>query len=214
MKKIVIIIFVLVGFAACDTQQDVIDTGISSPYFEGNMMEYLRSDAYNWELTVQMIERAGLTDLFEGRVDSLPEITFFAPKSYSVLRFLLDSRHKDQSEGIFVTVNDVPVERCREIILKYVVKGKHLKETIGFRNMDYVISDPKQNGGTDFKCLGGNVVRAYLERTPYGGVPDAGAVVMMLHSLREGKVPMATLDIQPTNGVVHALNYGHELGKI
>ena len=161
-----------------------------------------------------MIERAGLTDLFEGRVDSLSENTFFAPKSYSVLRFLLDSRHKDQSEGIFVTVNDIPVERCREIILKYVVKGKHLKETIGFRNMDYVISDPKQNGGTDFKCLGGNVVRAYLEKTPYGGVPDAGAVIMMLHSLREGKVPMATPDIQPTNGVVHALNYGHELGKI
>ena len=101
MKKIAIIIFVLAGFAACDTRQDVIDTGISSPYFEGNMMEYLRSDAYNWELTVQMIERAGLTDLFEGRVDSLSEITFFAPKSYSVLRFLLDSRHKDQSEGIF-----------------------------------------------------------------------------------------------------------------
>lgn len=47
MKRIAIIIFVLAGFAACDTQQDVIDTGISSPYFEGNMMEYLRSDAYN-----------------------------------------------------------------------------------------------------------------------------------------------------------------------
>nr|WP_288215268.1 hypothetical protein [uncultured Butyricimonas sp.] len=80
MKKIAIIIFVLAGFAACDTRQDVIDTGISSPYFEGNMMEYLRSDAYNWELTVQMIERAGLTDLFEGRVDSLSEITFLLPR--------------------------------------------------------------------------------------------------------------------------------------
>lgn len=73
---------------SCDTQQNVINSGVSSPYHDCTILDYLRGDEYNWELTVAMIERAGLQDLFEGRVDSLPEITFFAPPSYCILRYL------------------------------------------------------------------------------------------------------------------------------
>ena len=94
MKNILLIAGILFVLSACDTKQTIIDTGISNPYFDGTMMEYLRSDNYNWELTVEMIEHAGLTDLFEGTVDSLPTITFFAPPSYSILRFLLESQEK------------------------------------------------------------------------------------------------------------------------
>ena len=74
--------------------------------------------------------------------------------SYSILRFLLDSQYDDPSQGVFTSVEDIPVAKCREFILKYVVKGKHLKASIGYRNMDYIISDPKQDGGTVFECLG------------------------------------------------------------
>src|SRR5690554_4504057 len=87
---------VLLAMYSC-TKQDIIDTGVSSPYFEGNIMQYLRSDDYNWKLTVELIERAGLTTLFEGNDPQYPEITFFGFKSYSVLRFLYDSQHKNQS---------------------------------------------------------------------------------------------------------------------
>ena len=66
---------------SCDTQQNVINSGVSSPYHDCTILDYLRGDEYNWELTVAMIERAGLQDLFEGRGDSLPEITFFAPRA-------------------------------------------------------------------------------------------------------------------------------------
>ena len=66
-------------FMSCDPKQDVIYTGVSDPHFDGTMMDYLRSDERNWDLTVEMIERADLVDLFEGQVDTLPEITFFAP---------------------------------------------------------------------------------------------------------------------------------------
>ena len=53
------------------------------------MMDYMRGDTYNWELTVQMIEHAGLTDLFEGKVghdasDHILGNTF----SYSIQRFI------------------------------------------------------------------------------------------------------------------------------
>lgn len=214
MKKYFILILCALALVSC-TKQEVIDTGVASPYFQGTMMEYLRSDDYNWALTVELIEHAGLTDLFEGKDPAYPEITFFGFKSYSVQRFLFDSQYKDQSQGIFTKVQDIPVEMAKELVLKHVIKGKHLKEDIAYRNKEYQISDPRQDGGTDLTTLEGNVLRAYLEGSPYGGVPDAGPVTMSLYSITAMRmIPMATPDIQPKNGVVHALNYGYEFGKI
>jgi hypothetical protein len=215
LKKILIALFGVLTFCNCETEQLVINTGTASPYYDGNMMEYLRSDKYNWELTVELIERAGLSALFEGVDPEYPEITFFGFKSHSVIRFLLDSQHKDQSNGIFTSVQDIPVELARELVLKHVVKGKHLKNSIALRNPKYVIGDDKQDGGTVFATVEGNLLRAYLERTSYGGVPDAGPIILYLYSITVGRmIPMATPDIQPDNGVVHALNYGYELGVI
>src|SRR5690554_369113 len=138
MKRYLIGILSAVIFVAC-TKQEVIDTGTADPAFEGSMMEYLRSDDYNWELTVALIEHAGLTDLFDGRDPQYPKITFFGFKSYSVQRFLFDSQYKDQSEGVFTKVGDIPVDMARELVLKHVIKGNHLKEDIAYRNKEYVI---------------------------------------------------------------------------
>ena len=213
MKKILLILCVMVvGLNACTTRQDVIDSGVASPYFDGTIMDFLRADDYNWKLTVQMIERAGLTDLFEGKDTNFPEITFWGVKSYSIQRYIWDEQTKNGKN--IKSVEDIPVEECRELILRYVSKGKLLKKDVLYRNMEYLISDPKQNGKTVVTCLAGNQFYAYLEVEPYGGVADGGAVHLLLHSPKYGKIPMATPDIQPENGVVHALNYGHEFGKI
>ena len=153
---------------ACTTKQDVIDGGVSSPYYDGTIMEYLRSNTEQWGYTVQMIERAGLTDLFEGRVDTVPTMTFFAPPSFAVYRYLMDCKYKGVTEDRYESIEDMPVELCRELILKHVVVGKYLKENIGFRNMDYAIHAKEQDGGTTFTCIGKNQVIAYLERAlPY-----------------------------------------------
>ena len=65
MKKIWLLWGIITLVWACDTEQKVIDTGVSNPYFDGTIMDYLRSNNKNWDLTVEMIEHAGLTDLFE-----------------------------------------------------------------------------------------------------------------------------------------------------
>ena len=71
LKYILASLLVSFYLTSCDTAQDWIDTGVSSPYHDCSIMEYLRGDQYNWELTVQMIERGGLTAMFEG-TDPLP----------------------------------------------------------------------------------------------------------------------------------------------
>lgn len=211
MKKVLLILFTGILLYSCDTRQDVYDTGISDPCFEGTMMDYLRSDDYNWKLTVEMIERAGLTDLFEGKVDTLPEITFWGFKSYSVLLYLL--------ENDLESVDELTPSECRESVLKHVTKGKHLKDSFAFRDVNFDINDARQTGVVEYATLGKNKLKPYREKTAYAGVPDAGAVIMYLFSTTynwgEGiMVPMATPDIQPYNGVVHALNYNYRLGEI
>ena len=52
MKKIykLYVILLLAGIgASCDTKQNVWDSGVSSPYHDCSMMEYLRGDDYNWK---------------------------------------------------------------------------------------------------------------------------------------------------------------------
>lgn len=194
-------------FAACETQQEVWNTGISSPYHDCSIMEYLRQDDYNWELTVALIERADLTDLFEGQVDTMPEITFWAFPSYSVLRHLYDNGME--------SVDEMSVEDCRAIVLKHVTKGKVLKKDIALRDRDYYIFDAEQTGGTDLTTVGGSVLRAYIDKEEYSGVPESGAEILYLYSFSaQTMVPLASPDIQPLNGVVHALNYNYVLGNI
>ena len=208
MKKNILWLLCLGGFLmSCDTKQNWIDTGVASPYHEGSIMEYLRSDKYNWELTVEMIEHAGLEDLFDGKVDTLPQITFFAPPSFTILRYLWDNKLEKVAE--------LQRETCREILLKHVVRGKYLKKDIAFRNQKYSITSPLQDGGTDLICLGKNHLKAYVDKSSYAEVPDVGPQTMFLYSFSaDTRVPLASPDIQPKNGVVHALNYNYILGKI
>ena len=214
MNKVIVLLIAFACFA-CTTKQEVIDGGISSPYYDGSIMDYLRSNEEQWGYTVEMIERAGLVDLFEGQVDTVPELTFFAPPSWSVFRYIMDLKYEGTSEVRYESIQDLPVEMCRELILKHVVIGKYLKEDIAFRNMDYDIFAEEQDGGTHFTCMEGNEVIAYLEQNDYKGFPGVGAIEMYLYSVSVGQmVPLATPDIQPRNGVVHALNYGYDFGKI
>ena len=194
-------------FASCDPKQDVWDSGISSPYHDCSIMEYLRGDDYNWELTVELIEHAGLTDLFEGQVDTLPEITFWGFPSYSVLRYLYDNNLE--------SVSEIDVETSRELVLMHVTKGKMLKESIAERDDEYYIYDEEQTGGTDVYTLTGNHLKAYIDKSDYLFVPDGGSEDMYLYSFTsETMVPLASPNIQPTNGVVHSLNYNYKLGDI
>lgn len=205
--KVLVSMVVIGTLVSCNTQQDVWDTGISSPYHDCTIMEYLQGDSYNWALTVELIERAGLTDLFEGRVDTLPEITFWGFPSYSVKRYLLDN-------GL-ISVKEMEESECRELVLKHVVKGKVLKKDVAFRDKDYYIYDQEQTGGTELITLGESLLKAYIDKTKYSGVPESGAEVLYLYSFSaKTMVPLACPDIQPINGVVHSLNYNYVLGKI
>ncbi len=209
MKKIynILVYFsIVISLVSC-TAQNWYDSGVSSPYHDCSIMEYLRGDSYNWELTVKLIERAGLTDMFEGKDPNYKEITFFFFSSYSILRYLWDNDME--------SVDEMSAEDCKTIVLKHVLNKKYLKADFAYQNVDYTIDDELQDGGTDVVTLGGSHLRIYRDKSAYGGVPDAGPETMYIYSFTKATmVPLATPDIQPLNGVVHALNYNYGLGRL
>lgn len=207
-KIVLIAVLGLLALAGCEPKQDVIGEGtLANPYFQGSVMEFLRSDPYNFDWTVKMIERAGLVDLFEGDVDTLPEITFLAFTKFSVMRYVYDNKKDD--------VEQLGVEECREMVLRHVIEGKVIKDDIAYRDMAYAISAPEQKGGTDIMTIGGSKLRFYLIVDDYGGVPGAGAVHMQIFSMDVmATVPLSTVGIIPLNGMIHSLSDGYSLGRI
>ena len=231
MRNLIYVLLLTGLLSACDTKQNWIDTGVCSPYHDCSIMEYLRNDSANWYLTVKLIERASLEDLFEGNRSGYENITFFAPTSYSVLRYVWDKASgrlehpRDESMWRALTedeknypdqlVEQLDKEWCREMVLRHVVKGKYLKADVALRNREYPANDERQDGCTDLVCESGNKIRVYRDKSDYGGVPEAGAELLLVYSFDAmQRVPMASPDIQPLNGVVHALAYTYPLGKI
>lgn len=115
MKKIFQYIVFIVFFTACTTQQDVIDTGLVdfTPY-PGTILDYLKNDTMNFTMMVKIIKLTGLEDLYDGKVDSLPEITFFPYRDVDFGESLEDSK----------------IELYRKYLLTRTAKGYITREDI------------------------------------------------------------------------------------
>ena len=114
MKKLIIGLL-LATFWACNTKYNYIDTGISDGVHDCSMLEYLKGDSYNWDTIVRVIERAGLTSLFEGEGPG-EQITFLGPTNHSIRNWMYDSAYID--------VNSIPADTCKQLVLRHVTKGR------------------------------------------------------------------------------------------
>ena len=135
MNKIFIILLMVFIGSAC-TKENFIDTGKASGIFDGNILV--------------VIEWAGLTSLFEGKDAQYPEITFFGPTRLSILRYMLNN-------GI-ERIKDVEPQVWKEMMLRYVISGKHMKDSFAVGDVD--------GGGDEFTAIAGNRIRVYRKLNP------------------------------------------------
>ena len=204
MRYILLIVW-MVFLSGCDPQNNYIDTGISDGKHDCSMYEYFKSDPDNWSFLVQMIQKAELVSLFEGKDPNYSQITFWGPTNYSIRRYILDWEIEGGIEGMSKAF-------CERILLMHVVKKRMMKEEINFR-----IPDPsgKLIGATELLTEGGVKLLAYKERDVWAGVVNAGAVILHLHSENsDSKIPLASPYIETVNGVVHSLNGNYTLGDM
>lgn len=202
MKKYILFIFTTLLLFGCD-KDNYIDTGLANGVFEGTVWEYMHSNP-EWDSAIVIIERAGLTGIFDGSDPEYKDgITFFGFTNFTVWQFLAYTVDDDDNR-IYRSIGDIPVELCRQMVLDYVIKGKRMKESF-----DYEVRGTME-GGSEVQTVSGKTLRVYRTKTndPYTGEPDKGPEGLAFHAPVSGHIAgIASADIQADNGVVHSLSY-------
>ena len=120
--KNILKILILILIVSCETKYNYIDSGVANGRFTGTIYEYLQSSSYDWDSTLLMVERAGLERLFQGKEEGYEKITFFGPTNLSILRWMIEQGYD--------SIEDIPIDVCRELILRHVVGGIHWRDDI------------------------------------------------------------------------------------
>ena len=104
-------------------------------------------------------------------------------------------------------IKDVEPQVWKEMMLRYVIPGKHMKDSFAVGDID--------DGGDEFTAIAGNRIRVYRKLNPYKETPDVGAATLHIQSIdtEYSIVMIASADIEPDNGAVHSLVYGFTFGK-
>ena len=117
----------------------------------------------------------------------------------------------------YKSIQRVPVEICRKIVLSHVVEGIIARDDIA--RATYNEEQKMDGGGNIFTTRWGNRVWLWTIQEPYMNIPEMGPVIVEMASVDgEGKkikdIGMATIGVKPTNGMVHSLPYSYNLGEM
>lgn len=202
--KNIIYILILFLVSSCNTKYNVIDTGIANGYYDGTMYEYFHSNSYDWDSTILMIDRAGLTDLFEGHREGYEKITFFGPTNHSIRLWMLQNNYN--------SVDKIPTEVCYQMIMRSVVKGVYMRDDIA---RGKTANDIPGQGGQIMTGGIGNRFWIYSLQEDYYRVPESGAVLLFIESLSSRlKIDIASTNIETQTGIVHSLHYSYQMGTL
>lgn len=222
VKQIGVFLMVALLFgSACNKDDYYTDGGLANPYFEGTIMAYLDSKPIEFDTIAQIVRLAGLEETF-----NQDEFTFFCPRDRDIKDLIGDYRSGGANDVLYSlnrdtikTLSDVDSLIWRKYLLRYMFKGKNLLADYPQVDFDVLNIYPGQNyyaydnsvskigvvyndavssdGKSTLKYMGYRQLHiCYIPNLSY---PDTWIV---------NKV--ASSDIQPTNGVVHALDYTSE----
>lgn len=219
MKKWLIWMAAAVALVSCETKYNYHDTGVSEQYFPGNMYEYLHSNSYDWDSIVKIIDRAGLKEMFEKE-----EFTFVGPTNITVRKWFYWDR-KDGMSGTdkgyvihgYKSIKQVPVDLCRKIVYSHVIDKIVLRDLVARATYDE--TQKITDGGDFLTTRWGNRLWFWTDKEPYMGIDDMGPVILSMASLDKydkklKDIGIASVDIRPTNGVVHSLPYSYNFGDM
>lgn len=199
---------------SCSKDSYFVDTGVHKAKYDGTILQYLKSKPILFDSLVMAINAAGMNDVFEKE-----NITFFAPANSCIYKAVKGLNEDLRSEGkdTVSKLTQIKPEVWKEAFSVYIFKGS------------YVLKDIPQIDTLDLAAFGGQGYRSYGGRSMNIGVLYNNAngikyvgyrqlVLSYIPDFSNPKIglihtPIATSDIQPTNGVIHVLRYqDHFLG--
>jgi hypothetical protein len=206
----VCLVAAMLFIVGCNKQDYFKDTGVQNAKFQGTVLEYLKSKPGNFDSLVKIIHLAGMDDIF-----SKEDITFFAPADSSIKRTIARLNFMLDGQGLKIVTNldQIKPQVWRKQLSRYLFKGKKSMN-------DYPQIDPANLSafpGQIYSSYDGLIMNVGVIYNDAGGVKYAGYRQLTLSYIPSESTPLdyyswypvivASVNISPTNGFVHALNY-------
>ncbi|WP_126246443.1 hypothetical protein [Chitinophaga rhizosphaerae] len=215
MKKTITCMLLLVAGCMLSTsckKEYYKDGGLANPVYDGTIYDYLTEKTLYFDSVKHIIDLAGMKDMFVKDT-----ITFFAFTDDAIKAAMDDlnaQRFANQEDS--VTLDDIGPEVWKQFISMYILTGKRLASAFPRVQRDNIRAFP----GINYIMLNGYILNIGLEYTNYRGVEAVGARIIQLTDVtfdpvdfrKNSYIRVASSDIQPRNGVIHALSYLHTLG--
>lgn len=213
----------LVGliFTACK-KEDYLDTGVHDPKYKGTIWQYLESRPDMFDTLIVALKIAKLDEVLKNE-----EVTFFAPPNQSILKsvWAMNQQLFRAGQDSITSLDQVKPEVWRKYLSRYILKGKNLAKD--FSQLDTLKLDSYPGGiyknyensevnigvfYNDIRASDNQLIKYAGYRQLYFNYPYSvpGLEELLLPFIT---APVATSDIQPTNGVLHVLQFSkHTLG--
>lgn len=209
---LLVLIGTLLMFASC--KKYYFDTGVHDPKYNGSVLQYMKAKQPFFDSTLTVINLAGMNDVLDKET-----ITFFAPPSGSVFKSIkrLNQYLRNNGKDTVSKLSQIKPEVWRNTLSQYIFKGANLLKDYPQRDTLSYLAYPGQN----YTSYGGRIMNVGAIFSDAGGVSYAGYRQLFLAyipDLSNPQValqnnPIATSDIQTTNGVLHVLTkIKHNLG--
>lgn len=214
--KTIAILIALSGSILVSCQKDdyFIDTGLHDPKYDGTILDYLKAKPVLFDSLVLAINAAQMQDVFEKE-----NITFFAPPSAVIYKAIknLNTELRFSGKDTVAKLEQIKPQVWKEMLSMYVFKGSYRLKDIPQIDTAAINAFP----GQGYTSYGGRAMNLGVLYNDAGGVKYVGYRQLFISYIPDYSnpklglinAPIATSDIQPTNGVLHVIRFHkHDLG--
>jgi uncharacterized surface protein with fasciclin (FAS1) repeats len=206
---------VMLTVTSCNKDDYYTDGGISNGKFNGTIPQYLASKPAQFDTLVSVIKLAGMEQIF-----SEEKLTFFAPPDNCFKR-LINSVNPSlfrSGKDTIKTLDEIPASIWRKYLTLYLFKGANKQKDYPQVDLSARNIFPGQNTRSyDGDILNIGVFYNDAGTTQTGIVKYAGFRQLYLSFIPNTAQPfeswntvrISSSDIEPLNGVVHALYADH-----
>ncbi|TJZ61834.1 hypothetical protein FAZ15_04770 [Sphingobacterium olei] len=218
IKKVVLIFVLTTLLFACKEDEYYTDGGRAEAVFDGTMMDYLDAKPREFDTIAQIVRLAGLEDKFTN-----DEFTFFAPRDEDIKHLIgsftaggLNAQLYAAGLDTIKVLSDVDPLIWNFYLHRHIFNGKN--KLADYPQVDYSLMNVY--GGQYYQSQGDAVCNIGVVFNDARS--SDGKSVLRYMGYRQlhisyisdlsnpdvfGRVAIASSDIQPSNGVVHVLDY-------
>ncbi len=206
MKHTLLILIVAFTIFSCESDDYLVDGGISDPNVGTSTFEFLHSHNQLDTLAI-LIERAGLKSVVDGKT------TLFAPNNLSIRKYvdaILTEMRKIDPQAQF-TINDIPTDELTNYLGGYIFNEKIARDDMVKEGKIYIA----HNGEERLISLEPtNQYATRLDEFPeyvYYTFKDGDEWDEWDNIVDDTKIKVRTSNLISTNGVIHVLQGNHIL---